>query len=603
MIVLAGAFLTFVGFLFAGLLALVFAVGLDRKLGKEKALLLFTGLLLLFTLWQCSPAPDQAEARGSARVRGRRAGRSARHRGRPGPAADARPPARRTQPLPQALGHASASADRAAAAALVPAAVRAAAHHPRSRARGASRPARRDDRRRSPATGRRSPRSRIRSSPTTRPCRTTCTTGSSRAARKNYVYILSIRKDGQTYEEDHPEFRDRLFELTDRVPGWEGMLVEYALVGERGDGGEEARADRRPQGADARRLDRPRGPARALVRPTLRREPLPRGPAGARPRAGIRRRPRTSPVSQAAARKMAEVGRTGKEQRDGWRRAVILLEVALEQARARAAPAKRAEILEELVEAYVALRAEQAVLRALAEYARTSPNRPEPWLWLGQLHERSLGIPEEALAYFEAALARSPRQRRRAAGQGRRADRARATTRRRSMRTVGPAPATPRRSAWRRPSCGWVACRRRPRRCRAALALEEPDGPRALLAHGAVLYVENDLEKAREAFLRAATASGPDALEFRAQACYDLGLVVLAPRSGSTPPSRPSRPAARRSATARLPRRYRRRDRVPGLRARTRLARRPATPRACGRRCRRRARRPRASRTTRCSPA
>ena len=56
MIVLAaGAFLTFVGFLFAGLVALAVTAALDKSLGKEKTLLLYTGLLLVLTLAMCQP--------------------------------------------------------------------------------------------------------------------------------------------------------------------------------------------------------------------------------------------------------------------------------------------------------------------------------------------------------------------------------------------------------------------------------------------------------------------------------------------------------------------------------------------------------------------
>ena len=48
---------------------------------------------------------------------------------------------------------------------------------------------------------------------------------------------------------------------------------------------------------------------------------------------------------------------------------------------------------------------------------------------------------------------------------------------------------------------------------------------RSLLAHGAALYAQGDLAPARLAFERAATSTGDEALEFRAQACYDLGLT------------------------------------------------------------------------------
>ena len=59
MIILAGAFATFLGLTFLGLLALPFTALLDKSLGKEKALLLWAVLVLLVTVVGCEPEkPD-----------------------------------------------------------------------------------------------------------------------------------------------------------------------------------------------------------------------------------------------------------------------------------------------------------------------------------------------------------------------------------------------------------------------------------------------------------------------------------------------------------------------------------------------------------------
>ncbi len=521
MTVLAGAFLTFVGFLFAGVLALLFAVGLDRRIGKEKALLLATGLLLLFTLWQCSPGEiqvkrsdrPQAEKVVPAEVLDIRGDPYMRPSlDRP---VDGRNPFRKhsdTHPLPPIplplppwypLSF------------ELPPTVPGPAPEARRLLRGEMTMAQ-------PGDGSTIPEipDPVFADYTQVPDDVYDWIFSS--GRKNYVYIRSIRKDGRTFEEGDRGYADRLFELTERLPGWEGMQVEYALVGS------EEMAARKLDRTDYLKA-RTRGVSTApanqherwfarrsvdnLYRETLQAHGLGTDPASSTDTAAL----------QAAARKMADVGRSGKEQREGWRRAVTLLETALEQARTRAAPAKRAEILEQLVEAYVALRDEQAVLRALAEYARTSPNRPEPWLWLGQLHRRSLGIPGEALAYFEAALARSPRNADALMGKGD------------ALTALGHHEAA--LDAYRRAGTRYAAkvrvaeaqlrlgqLRQAAATVQGALNLE-PEGPRALLVHGGVLYAESDLEKARETFLRAAVATGSDALEFRAQACYDLGLT------------------------------------------------------------------------------
>jgi len=521
MIVLAGAFLTFVGFLFGGILAVLAAVALDRKLGKEKALLLVTGVLLLFTLWQCAPTPIKVKRSDRPKAETAAPGRLLDIQGDPymrpslDRPVDGRNPFRKhsdTHPLP-------------------PIALQLPPWYPLpfqlpptipGPAPGARRVLRGEMTMAKPGDGSTIPEIPDPVFADYTPVPDDLYDWIFSGGRKNYVYILSIRKDGKTYDEKDPGFSDRLFELTQRVPGWEGMLVEYALIGS-----EETAANKleptdvlkaRTRGVSTAPADQherwfARRSVENLYREALQAHGLGKDPTSSTDIAAL----------QGAARKMADVGRTGKEQRQGWSRAVALLEAALIQARQRAAPAKRAEILEELVQAYVALRKEQAVLKALAEYARTSPNRPEPWLWLGQLHSRSLGIPEEALAYYEAALARSPRNADALMGKGD------------ALTALGHHEAA--LDAYRRAGTSYEAKvrvaeaqLRLGRLTQAAASVQGAlslvdDGPRALLVHGAVLYCEEDLEKAKETYIRCAMTSGPDALEFRAQACYDLGLT------------------------------------------------------------------------------
>ena len=119
-----------------------------------------------------------------------------------------------------------------------------------------------------------------------------------------------------------------------------------------------------------------------------------------------------------AAKEMAAIGRTGKEDREGWRRAIVLLERARAVAEKAHPPEVQAEVLVLLVEAFQALKDEQAALRALTAYAKAVPTRAEPWVRLGDLALTSLGLPEQALTYFERARSIEPTNERVALGQG-----------------------------------------------------------------------------------------------------------------------------------------------------------------------------------------
>ena len=340
--------------------------------------------------------------------------------------------------------------------------------------------------------------------------------------RKTYVYVRAIKDQGTTFEEGKEGFERRLLQLARREPGWETMTVEYALIGS------EDTAAKNLTPTDVVRLKRlnvatapadqfdrwfPRRSVANLYRETLLDKRLGWDPAIATNLADLRD----------AAQVLADVGRTGKEQREGWRRASELLEIAMRQARDRAPAEVRAQILGDLVAAYAALKDEPAVLRTLSEFARVSPGQPEPWLYLGHLHLRALGLAEEALAYYQSALERSPRHGAALLGTG---DALTVLGRHRealeAYRKAGVEPGARVRVAEALLRLGDLV----PAEAAAAQALsEQPDDPRVLLAVGGIQYAQGDATAARESFSRAAASTGPEALDLRAQACYDLGLA------------------------------------------------------------------------------
>lgn len=224
-----------------------------------------------------------------------------------------------------------------------------------------------------------------------------------------------------------------------------------------------------------------------------------------------------------AARKMAEVGRTGKENKGGWVRAVKLLEQALEYAKANnVADTQRAEILLELLEAQRALRDDKGVLGTLAEYARTAPNNHRPWAWLGDAM-LEIGIASLGGDYYRDALDKNRTDATSIIGAGDalawQGDHAGA------LKTWRRAQSTP--SARVRIAEGYLrvgqleAAKREVEKYIAT----DPGNPEATLIRGAVYYALGELETARGAFQAVATMA--DARGTRAQACYNLGLTCL----------------------------------------------------------------------------
>lgn len=342
--------------------------------------------------------------------------------------------------------------------------------------------------------------------------------------RRQYLVILAIETPGGWVRENDRGFvaaRDALLFLQ---PGWEDQRVRFALVGP-----EEAAAQR--LGADAqlearrRNISERRGSdggierfwihrsVDVLEREALRRHGVPFDLAQAQDPDALAR----------AAADLAEVGRTGKENREGWRRAARLLERALHLAREKAGPTKRAELLVRLRQAYRALNEEANELRALAEYATTSPGSHEVHVWVGDMHRHDLHLPELARGYYQVTLERNPGHAEAWLGMGDAwafdGHHARALE---AYGKAGPHPDAGLRKA--------TALLRLGRGTEALAAAEavlarDASNAEARLVRGGALYLLGRLEPAREAFL--AVALDPAANALRAQACYDLALACL----------------------------------------------------------------------------
>ena len=520
MIVLAaGAFLTFVGFLFAGLLALAITAALDKSLGKEKTLLLYTGLLLVFTLAMCQP--EISSLRGKPRPDSEVPAAQVDVAGDPFARPDfvqdpyARNPFQKhsdTRALPPVVLD---DPPWPALETSLPPTVPGPGPDVRHLLRGPLPDAK-------PGDG-----SSIADVPEATfadytPVAADVYDAVVKGGRKSYIYIRAIREGNQWYQEGDPRYDALKWALVRKTTGWEQLEVEGALVGpeevasknlEPAQVATKSRQNRSTVSADQFDEWVLRATVDNLYREVLRRHGLERDLEASTDIGSL----------MAAAADMAEIGQTGKENKEGWRRAAALLELALVQARAHGVAEKRAEVLQRLVDAYVALRDEDAVLRVLAAYARVSPTRPEPWVKLGLVYLRRLGLAEEALAYFEAALARSPRQVEALLGMGD------------ALTTLGRHAAA--LEVYRKaPSSADAKVRVAEAELRlgnleaasaaaqAALAFE--DTPRARIVQGAVSYAQSDLGGARSAFERAALAPGAEGLEYRAEALYDLGLTA-----------------------------------------------------------------------------
>ncbi|MEZ6007600.1 MAG: tetratricopeptide repeat protein [Planctomycetota bacterium] len=224
-----------------------------------------------------------------------------------------------------------------------------------------------------------------------------------------------------------------------------------------------------------------------------------------------------------AAQKMAEVGKTGQEAGLGWSYAAQLLEVALQEVDRVGDTARRSELLLELLDAYRARHDEAALFRTLAAYVRANPGRPDGWTWTGDLVLTRMGEPEEALRFYDrgiearATSADAHLGRARAlAWLGRQADALAAVGRAGSDAEAQLLRATTQLRLGQLPLAKSTV---------EALLSREPSMAEAIHLRGCVLYAMGDLTAARSAFEQAATLQGGAAV--RAQACYGLGLTCV----------------------------------------------------------------------------
>jgi tetratricopeptide (TPR) repeat protein len=338
--------------------------------------------------------------------------------------------------------------------------------------------------------------------------------------KKYYLSILSL--DG--IQAGKPGFEERKWTLARAEEGWERMKVVYAMVGF----AESIPKDLSPpevakllgkrsrDETDGKHFERwfLRRTVSNLYAEALARNGLPRNGdlSGTMDITALRQ----------AADEMGKVGDTGKEDKEGWRRAAVLLERALEIAKDRA-PALMADVLFELQKAYRALRDEQAILRTLAYYAKAAPQKAQAWSWLGEMMLGALHLPGQAIAYFRDARTRDAQFEEAVLGEGDalsfqlKHDQARAA--------YGKAGQSFRGHASRAEAALRAGNLPEARSAADAALRLGPTSARAQVVRGAVLYAQGELPSARDAFANAAASTEEDAAAWRAIACYDLGLT------------------------------------------------------------------------------
>jgi tetratricopeptide (TPR) repeat protein len=339
-----------------------------------------------------------------------------------------------------------------------------------------------------------------------------------------YVYILEIDGGNGWVEEAEPGFEALKWRLADaNSEGWDDLRVRAAFIGSAG------KAEKALEPLDVlkmKRTGRVEKPAREHDRWYLRRT-VDNQFVEARRRHGVGSDYATARVDPAklesAASDMADVGRSGKEGRDGWKRAVELLQIALRHVRETSGPAIVADYLLELLKAQRALRDEQAVLRTLAEYFRTAPNSAEAPTWLGRLHLDGMQLPREALQYFRTALERNARYVPALIGAGDALSfMGRHQEALQSYNRASSEEEAQLRRAVAELRLGRVDAARS---AAEGILSRNPSAADALLIRAAALYTQGDLQTARAAFEQ--LAAMPDGNEQRARACYNLGLTCV----------------------------------------------------------------------------
>ncbi|MDJ0520440.1 MAG: tetratricopeptide repeat protein [Planctomycetota bacterium] len=524
-LVLAGAFGTFVIFLFLGLIALPVTAALDKSLGKEKALLLYAVALLAFTLFVLAPEgptgkPGRAGRENDVRVE------ELVMEGNPFLRADFDHDAARnsfrpfsdTRPLPPVVLE---TPPWVALDFALPPTVPGPAPGSRQVLRGTLPKL---------AAGDGSAIAEIPDavfSDYQRKPEDVYDWVIGPDGRPYYVYILAIGDAAGMHREGTPKYDELKWVLKDQTEGFDDLRVNYAMVGPEGTASKYLEdlqiLDRKLKGRTDKlaREESERGWHLRRSVANLYSEALKR--QGYRPTAEVEAvRPINPEKLRRAAKEMAEVGATGKEARGGWRRAIHLLEVALEEVRANRGDEERAEVLLEVLDAQRALRDEQAVLRTLSEYMRTAPRSAQARTWLGQLHLQGMNLPTEALHYFDAAIDRDARYGPALVGKGD------ALTfmgdHREALKSYsrGSDDEARLRTAHAQLRLGKLS---EARGNAESILTRDPTNMGATHLRACVLYTTGDLETARAAFEQVAVS--PDAHELRAQACYNLGLTCI----------------------------------------------------------------------------
>ncbi len=525
MIFIAGAFGTFVLFLFLGLLALPVTAALDKGLGKEKALLLYSGILLVFTFFVLTPSgPSKKKAKAPAEktvpaVQLVRSGDPFK-RAEPNHEAERNPfkPFSDTQPLPPI---ALEQPPWIPLDFTLPPPIPGPAPGYRHTLRGEL-PAL------SAGDG-----SAIAEIPdalfvdyAVKPedVYDWVITG----GKAFYIYIRAINDGRRWHEEDDPTFEALKWKLTDAdSEGYGDLQVRAAYIGAESQAAKHldplaVLKQKRKGLTDKRASDQEGGwylrrTVDNLFVETLRANGI---------RVDYAKGPIDPSALRRAAKTMAEIGETGKEGRKGWRKAVELLEAALAKVRETQGPSVVSEYLLQVLEAHRALRDEQAELRVLAEYIQTAPNSADAPTWLGDLHLRGMQLPTEALAYYEAALGKNSRHGAALIGRGD------------ALSYIGQH--TGALSSYNRASSDIAGQLRRAeaelrlgkldaaRGSAESILSRDPGAAAALLIRACALYVKGDLDTARGAFEQLASApSDPATNRLRGQACYNLGLTCL----------------------------------------------------------------------------
>ncbi|MBL9086125.1 MAG: hypothetical protein JNM10_03205 [Planctomycetia bacterium] len=233
---------------------------------------------------------------------------------------------------------------------------------------------------------------------------------------------------------------------------------------------------------------------------------------------------------RAVAAEMATVGQSGKEDGKGWRKAIEALELAL--AKCAAERREPTEVLEALIDAYRAVHDETRLMATLASFLSTASGNAvaEGSTWVGDLFLQRLRLADRADAYYARALETTKGLKEALVGRGDAlgymGDHAGALKAYRQAADSGRGELAVREAE---------ALLRLGDLAGAKAAAEQALGAdaydvRALLVKGAAQYAAGDVAGARDAFAQAAVlpgdgAAGAGARRHRAEALFDLGLA------------------------------------------------------------------------------